>query len=393
MKILHVTSLYPNICKPFSGRAVKKLIDSVALNKSIENQVIHFIPFAFFPISLFREDWKCYSQIKQPKSENVEFLKTVVFPKSSFRIFSSIYEGGKAFRKVKKYNSKMPTIVHCHTAFIDGYCGRLINEKLNIPYVLTVRREIDFENNDLNDKEKRFTLKNIEASSMVIAPSIHLKKKCLKYSNKEPILVPNGIDAKMIISDKELIQKQHDKRDTVGIITVASLDTNKSVDIVIRCFSKLLKKYGNFFHLDIVGSGPLEEELKELVRIEKISSNVTFHGQLTNQEVIQILDMNDIFFLPSKTETFGLEFLEALARGLPIIGRKNQGIDGIAIHGVHGFFEDEIGAFYEALETLSTNKHLRDQMGKKGVELAKKYTWEKSGIKLAEIYKKIELGE
>ena len=50
----------------------------------------------------------------------------------------------------------------------------------------------------------------------------------------------------MIISDKELIQKQHDKRDTVGIITVASLDTNKSVDIVIRCFSKLLKKYGNF---------------------------------------------------------------------------------------------------------------------------------------------------
>jgi len=32
-------------------------------------------------------------------------------------------------------------------------------------------------------------------------------------------------------------------------------------------------------------------------------------------------------------------------------------------------------------------------MGKKGVELAKKYTWEKSGIKLAEIYKKIELGE
>lgn len=395
MKVLHITSLYPSNCSTRKGQAVKMLIDSIDPLScyEIENMIYYCIPFSCFPITILDSEWKCLAELRKSVFKgNVRAISSIVFPKSKFRKFCAINKAKRVLKQIKK-KDYIPNIVHCHSAFSDGYSGYLLKQKNDIPYAVTVRREIDFENNNLNDKEKDFTLRNIKEASAVIAPSIHLKNKCIEHSGKKAILVPNGIDAVLVMTDLELIRKQNVKRDIVRIITVASLDTNKRVDIVIRCFSRLLKKFGNFAHLNIVGAGPLEEELKEMVRVGRLTSNVTFHGQVTNQTVIQIMNRCDVFFLPSETETFGLAYLEALARGLPVIGRKNQGIDGIAINGVHGFFENENEAFYEALETLSRNKDLRNQMGKKGVELARNCTWEKSGQKLAKIYENIKLGE
>jgi len=391
MKLLHITSLYPSQCAPRSGQAVRKLIDSLKRlpNREISNLTFHCIPLSFFPVNLFDSEWRCLEKLRKAPSENaVRIISSIVLPRSKGRKFCAKNKAKRIHKEVKN-NNFTPDIVHCHTAFSDGYSGYLLNKKYDIPYVLTVRREIDFQNNDLNYEEERFTVENILASSVIIAPSVHLKNKCLQHTGREAILVPNGIESKLIVSEEELSRKQNERETKLTIVTIASLDKNKRIDIVMSCFSKLLKKCFFLAHLDIVGTGPLEEDLRELARIEGITSNVTFHGDVSRQIVMQILDEGDIFFLPSETETFGLVYLEALARGLPIIGRKNQGIDGLAKHGIHGFFENDIEAFYVDLETLSKDRDLRNHMSKNGVELAKNCTWEKSGRKLLELYRGI----
>lgn len=395
MKLLHITSLYPSPCASRSGQAVRKLIDSIDClpNMGISSLIFHCIPHSFFPVTLFDSEWKCLAKLrKAPLENNIRIISSIVFPRSKGRRFCAKNKAKHVHKEMKNDNF-IPDIVHCHTAFTDGYSGYFLNQKYNIPYILTARREIDFQNNDLNDEEKCFTVKNILSSSITIVPSVHLKNKCLQHTGREAILVPNGIESELILSEEELTRKLNERENQLNIVTVASLDRNKRIDIVIRCFSKLLKEHGCLAHLDIVGSGPLEEDLRELARTERITSNVTFHRDVSRKIVMQILDKGDVFFLPSETETFGLAYLEALARGLPIIGRKNQGIDGVAKHGIHGFFENDIEGFYVALETLSKDRDLRNQMGENGVELAKNCTWEESGRKLLELYRNIKLSK
>ena len=48
--------------------------------------------------------------------------------------------------------------------------------------------------------------------------------------------------------------------------------------------------------------------------------------------------MLNVWIMISKNETFGLVYLEAMARGCITIGSRNQGIDGVINHGVNGFF-------------------------------------------------------
>ena len=54
-------------------------------------------------------------------------------------------------------------------------------------------------------------------------------------------------------------------------------------------------------------------------------------------ELLKEYRLNDIFVMPSKTETFGLVYAEAMSQGMPIIYTKNQGFDGQFCEGYVGY--------------------------------------------------------
>ena len=49
------------------------------------------------------------------------------------------------------------------------------------------------------------------------------------------------------------------------------------------------------------------------------------------------MQMSECFIMVSKNETFGLVYLEAMLQGCIVVASKNEGIDGIIIHGENGF--------------------------------------------------------
>ena len=74
--------------------------------------------------------------------------------------------------------------------------------------------------------------------------------------------------------------------------------------------------------------------------------------------VYEKLDENDVFILPSINETFGVSYLEAMARGLIVIGSKNTGIDGLIENKKEGFLiEPNKNELIEVLNKINaTNK-------------------------------------
>ena len=67
-------------------------------------------------------------------------------------------------------------------------------------------------------------------------------------------------------------------------------------------------------HLDIIGFGPLEEELKSIA-----NKNITFLGAVNNKDLAKYYQNADVFILPSKSEVWGLVVEEALNNGTPVI--------------------------------------------------------------------------
>ena len=66
-------------------------------------------------------------------------------------------------------------------------------------------------------------------------------------------------------------------------------------------------------------------------------SNVKFLTGLSDVELSQLFVNSDLFLMPSLIEGFGLVYIEALSRGLPIVYTDNTGPADFCVDGIHGF--------------------------------------------------------
>ena len=87
-----------------------------------------------------------------------------------------------------------------------------------------------------------------------------------------------------------------------------------------------------------MGDGPERYVIEELCRELELCDRVTFLGKM--QDTRSVLELSDIFVLPSETESFGLAALEAMAVGVPVISSNSGGIPEVNIHGYSGFLSD-----------------------------------------------------
>lgn len=114
----------------------------------------------------------------------------------------------------------------------------------------------------------------------------------------------------------------------------------------------------------VLGAGPLLEELK------KKYLDVHFFGRYThNKDFIDQLSLCDVFVFPSRTETFGLVILEALACGIPVAAHDVMGPRDIITEGVDGYLSDDLQtAAVKCLELLPADCRTK----------AEQFSWEHS---------------
>ena len=118
------------------------------------------------------------------------------------------------------------------------------------------------------------------------------------------------------------------------IAFVGRLVPKKGLDILIRALSFLMADNMNF-SLEIVGSGPLENELKVLARQQQIEEFIHWHGVQPPEQVRSILRQSSCLCTPSIVAPNGDRdgipntVLEAMAAGLPVIATQTGGISEV----------------------------------------------------------------
>jgi N-acetyl-alpha-D-glucosaminyl L-malate synthase BshA len=110
----------------------------------------------------------------------------------------------------------------------------------------------------------------------------------------------------------------------------------KRVEDVVAVFSKVNEKVPS--KLILVGDGPERYSIEKLCREFGICDRVIFIGKV--RDTAHVLEIADIFLLPSETESFGLAALEAMAVAVPVISSNAGGIPEVNEHGVTGYLSD-----------------------------------------------------
>lgn len=120
------------------------------------------------------------------------------------------------------------------------------------------------------------------------------------------------------------------------ILTVSNLQEGKGVDLLLEALAALRSTGIVNWRLRVIGSGPLEAQLRAQAVSEGIGGSVEFLGVVSNAEVFSRMAESDVFVLPSWREAFGVAYLEAMASGLLAIGVKGQGPEQFISDGVTG---------------------------------------------------------
>lgn len=366
MKVLHINSYY-------SGSSFYKNIYDEQINNGLDIDV--FVPVSS-SLDLSGLKLGDYTSI----STNHGRYDRMLFHLKHNKIYKDIKQ---------KYEINGYSIIHAHSLFSNGYIAMKLKQDYGIPYVVAVR------NTDVNTFFKyllylrKLGVKILKNADKIIFLSEPYKKIVIEnyvpMNLNEDILnkaevIPNGIDD-FWFENKE-ISKNCPNNDHLNLLYVGVINKNKNLITIIRAIELLFKRGYNvtFTIVGRIEKDVIYQEIKDLPYVNYIPPK-------QRKELIGIYRANDIFVMPSKTETFGLVYAEAMSQGLPVIYSKGQGFDGQFEEGEVGYSVRYNSAEEIAEKIINIMNNYR-AISNNCIKMVKKFKWDTITQKYLDIYER-----
>ena len=215
----------------------------------------------------------------------------------------------------------------------------------------------------------------INQSDAITAVSHSLKDDTYSHFNtdREIQVIPNFIDSKENLVEIDFVKRRRYANDNERILChISNFRKVKRVEDVLKIFAFVNEQVPS--KLIFAGDGPERNNLERLCRELNLCGRVIFVGKVSDTS--HVLEMSDLFILPSETESFGLAALEAMAVGVPVISSNTGGIPEVNLHGETGYLSD-VGSVEEMAENaiyLLKNESLFQQFRLNALKRAKVFS-------------------
>lgn len=212
-----------------------------------------------------------------------------------------------------------------------------------------------------------------------------ISKALTRGAKSSMVKIAPGIDINHFAPrDVSELRNKMELSDKRVIVSVGRLVHRKGQDHLIESMPKILESIPNA-HLLLIGQGPYQQHLENLVQKNNVAAHVTFIGRLYYEQLPEFICLGDIFAMPSRSRFFGLEveglgivYLEASACGLPVIAGASGGAPDAVVQELTGLVVDGTSnqEIAEAAIKLLSNSELAAQMGKNGREwVVQEWNW------------------
>lgn len=284
-------------------------------------------------------------------------------------------------------------IIHCH---FGGIAKRIAPMLREIPYKGFVT---SFYGHDVTRKSQILPGtydELIEMGDLFLPLCSSMKGNMLRlgFPDNKMICHPLGVDPGMF----PFCVRMHTAGEPVQVLTIARFVEKKGLCYAIRAVARVLQESKINIRYRIVGSGPLERNLKTLVKEIGISTHVKFMGELPQDKIAECYREADLFLLPSVTASDGDQegtptvLIEAQATGLPVLSTFHSGIPDIVKNGASGYLvpEHDVNALTERLVHLARHPEEWSKLGSMGRRIVEEhYDVRKLNTSLVTIYERL----
>lgn len=214
----------------------------------------------------------------------------------------------------------------------------------------------------------------------VVTVSESSKKEIVKLgiANEEAVQIVNpGID---------IAKKKKEKTDFPSVVYLGRLKAYKNVDVAIRAFAKVKKRFPSA-RLWIVGEGDSLGLLRDLVISLNLTKSVRFFGKVSEEYKCELLSQSWVAVQPSQMEGWGITVLEANACRTPVIASDTKGLRDSIVDG-------KTGVLVRVRDTKQLSKELtrvvrdpihREELSKNAYHWSKKFSWDASALQFLSI--------
>ena len=218
------------------------------------------------------------------------------------------------------------------------------------------------------------------------------------FPHDKIVVFPRGVDLDVFHPDPELGEKT---RESLGwldkkiMIMTRRFAPVYGIEYFLRALPEVAEEVPDTRVL-LIGSGPLELSLREMVKELGLENMVRFQGQVVNKVVPAYLNAADLYVSSPLSDGTSVSLLEAMACGLPVVVTDVPAILVWVENGINGVVcpKRDPMSLAKAIITLLQNDQMAREMGEKNLEIAKRRAnWDKSFKQLEEMYERLTMSE
>lgn len=284
-----------------------------------------------------------------------------------------------------------------------GMAVYIVNKFFKIPYMVYCHG-MDVMTAAQSPRKKRLAQKILKNAEFVVANSEFTKEKVLEYGIRaQDVMIvypcPNvKLRRKVAPEEIEDLKNKYGLRDKKIILTAGRLVERKGHDVVLGALHKLKESVPSA-HYVIIGEGPKEEAVRQMIKILKLEDSVSLIGKATDYELAAWYELCNIFIMISRqlkdedAEGFGIVYLEANMFGKPVIAGKSGGVAEAVLDNETGILVEPTNPqeIISALEKLLKNPEEARRLGENGRQRVEQdFQWKKQAVPLAERIAKYE---
>ncbi|WP_379966564.1 glycosyltransferase family 4 protein [Epilithonimonas sp. UC225_85] len=338
MKILFISSWFPNKLEPTNGNFVQRHAEAVALQHEVE--ILHTIG-DFDQKETFVFDDKVINGIRTL----IIYYKNSKNPVQNFLRRMKAYKMG--FAKMQK-----PDLVHANVLHNNMLFAVYLKKKYKIPFVVTEHwTALQKQNlNKTSGNIKRIAKFIAKNAGFILPVSENLLESLKMIGIKTPMKVISNV-----VNTEIFDIKSTDQNSTIKFLHVSSLIPRKRPDKIIETVHQL-KQNGYDVSLEIGGDGDTET-LNNLVMKLGAESYISVFDEISYSEVAEKMQTSDCFILFSDNETQGCVILESYACGKPVIATAVGGVPEFVKPGLGVLIEKaNEKELYEAMKNFAEQK-------------------------------------
>ena len=370
-KVLHVITRLDR-----GGSAQNTLLTCQGLSERYEMVLVHGLS-----LESQMTDWEWQSVhrgIVKAKDRGVK-----VVPISSLvRKIAPVQDLQTFFSLWRLMLQERPDIVHTHTSK-TGILGRWAAKMAGVPIIVHTPHGHVFYGH-FGPLVSRFFLaiERLTASitDCMVALSEGERNDYIRFSVSSPdkiVTIHSGVEIDRYMKAEVNVEE---KRRSLGLnpngLVVGTVGWLLPIKGPIHLLNAMAHIWRNHpeIRLVFVGKGELEGKLRAEASRMGVSERVTFLGW--RDDIPEIMQILDIFVLPSLNEGMGRVLVEAMAAGRPVVASKVGGIPDLVEHKKNGFLvgPGDVNGTSLAIKRLLIDRKMRDEMGRMGRAMAQNFT-------------------